>query len=569
MPKIDYSNDSFFKANQKVAKIALKNIQPPPVPITDLSTITQTVTNQPVAIKDIKQSATTSLSVSASSYTELLRLFNILSHDLDESLTDLDSMNENNFAYPEISMINKKNHNPAFDEFMSDKQKQHYRNQGETILLSKIPNIIHNAKSEHEYLDKAVKLIPNIWGMSEAEKRTMIGDVLIKYLTACENKIKELLRTKIAQNIQGQELFNVAYEQIVKTLPKYVPADEKRHFAQQAIDEAQRDDEYYEAEGLHRGGGPKKIVAVPKRSYKSVHKPGSLDNLSVKELRKLIDTRSFENDRGKKIYTSTALKPDLLEYLYNEEHISESHDEDYNYKVRADDTDKILKENNSGKPVSEENKNKLLSRLEIDNSKVDDYDFDKLVNEYESGSSKSGSVHSKPDVSKILKEIESSHDYYKDKFPLKHSKDDGYEEIEFGDDKSTMMSPVSSSHSSKDKKTDIYLLMTADLRIINVATSNLLLHFKGSIAPFFNTLNRRQVETINKENEALRPKFHELISDEFVNKYHLTQTNTITQNSNELYTVINNCVKSYVQPTINGAGFGNKFKPITMHKYYL
>jgi hypothetical protein len=87
---------------------------------------------------------------------------------------------------------------------------------------------------------------------------------------------------------------------------------------------------------LHRGGGPKKIVAVPKRGYKSVHKPNSLDRLSVKELRKLIDVKSFENDRGQKLYTSTALKPDLLNYLYNEKYISESHDKDYNYKVDKD-----------------------------------------------------------------------------------------------------------------------------------------------------------------------------------------------------------------------------------------
>ena len=35
---IDYSSDSIFKASKRVAKTALKNIQPPPIPITEMPT---------------------------------------------------------------------------------------------------------------------------------------------------------------------------------------------------------------------------------------------------------------------------------------------------------------------------------------------------------------------------------------------------------------------------------------------------------------------------------------------------------------------------------------------------
>jgi len=86
MPKpfkqIDYSQDSMIKANQRIAKVALKNIQPPPVPQTDMETITETVTNQPVGIADTinKSASLSSTSTVGKDYTELLKLFSYLSH---------------------------------------------------------------------------------------------------------------------------------------------------------------------------------------------------------------------------------------------------------------------------------------------------------------------------------------------------------------------------------------------------------------------------------------------------------------------------------------------------------
>jgi hypothetical protein len=76
----------------------------------------------------------------------------------------------------------------------------------------------------------------------------------------------------------------------------------------------------------------------------------------------------------------------------------------------------------------------------------------------------------------------------------------------------------------------------------------------------------KQVEKINSENELLKLKVNELTSDEFINTYHQPQTKTIVNNFSALYTTIYNCVESYVQPRINGAGLK---KPISMHKYYM
>jgi hypothetical protein len=61
---IDYSKDSIFQASKRVAKTALKNIQPPPMPMTEMPTVTNTLTQQPIngmvkmtsAISDVKAS---------------------------------------------------------------------------------------------------------------------------------------------------------------------------------------------------------------------------------------------------------------------------------------------------------------------------------------------------------------------------------------------------------------------------------------------------------------------------------------------------------------------------------
>jgi hypothetical protein len=114
-------------------------------------------------------------------------------------------------------------------------------------------------------------------------------------------------------------------------------------------------------------------------------------------------------------------------------------------------------------------------------------------------------------------------------------------------------------------------LLIANMKDVGIATSNVFLFFKGSIVPIFNTLNRRQVEKINEENESVKEKFKELLSDEFIIMYHIPQVKSLTKSSNDLYTVINNAVTSYVQPRNNGGSlFSSKNgKPIIMHRYYL
>ena len=110
-----------------------------------------------------------------------------------------------------------------------------------------------------------------------------------------------------------------------------------------------------------------------------------------------------------------------------------------------------------------------------------------------------------------------------------------------------------------------------NVKDVEISATNLLLFFKSSIAPIFNTLNRRQVEKINEENESVKVKFKELLSDEFIIMYQKPQVKSLTKSSNELYTVINNAVNSYVQPRTNGGSLFDRTnrKPIIMHRYYL
>ena len=58
---IDYSDDSIIKASKQVSKMALKNIQPPPIPVDPTLDPNQGLnTQQPVAISDIKPNGNTS-----------------------------------------------------------------------------------------------------------------------------------------------------------------------------------------------------------------------------------------------------------------------------------------------------------------------------------------------------------------------------------------------------------------------------------------------------------------------------------------------------------------------------
>ena len=143
---IDYSKDSIFQASKRVAKTALKNIQPPPMPITEMPTVTNTLTQQPIngmvkmtsAISDVKPSS--SVVVTAKEYTDLLKFFTVLNHHLDVMVTTLQSRDEEKWLYPKITMKNKINHNEEFNKKLNSTEKRDYLNELKPEIENKLLN---------------------------------------------------------------------------------------------------------------------------------------------------------------------------------------------------------------------------------------------------------------------------------------------------------------------------------------------------------------------------------------------------------------------------------------------
>ena len=105
---IDYSDDSIFKSSKTLSKIALKNIQPIVIEVPDADN--NVIMQQPISvISNIPNNNSNKV------YSELLRYFSYLNHNLDETLTDLDSR-FNEVKYPDIDLANKPNHNKNFDD---------------------------------------------------------------------------------------------------------------------------------------------------------------------------------------------------------------------------------------------------------------------------------------------------------------------------------------------------------------------------------------------------------------------------------------------------------------------
>jgi hypothetical protein len=161
---IDYSSDSLIKASARLAKIALKNVQPPPLPVIDEEidpAQTQTITRQPVAISDVMRPMMAPTGNSTIAYNELLKYFGKLNNHLDSLLTDLDARNEGDLFYPKITMKNKQNHNPNFNKYMTKQEKEDYLEElGPEIrnkMEHKINYVINHSEGYHRDIDTLKK----------------------------------------------------------------------------------------------------------------------------------------------------------------------------------------------------------------------------------------------------------------------------------------------------------------------------------------------------------------------------------------------------------------------------
>ena len=442
---IDYSDDSIFKSSKTLSKIALKNIQPPmiEVPYADDTVITQ----QPISvISNIPNNNSNKV------YSELLRYFSYLNHNLDEALTDLDSR-FNEVKYPDIDLTNKPNHNKNFDDLNAMNTNEKKR-----VLMPDIIKMLQDMKPIDEMKDKLFELSK----IASNDDLNALEPLFTNYLINMHGS--GMTKTDLLK-IAKQFFFDKNNAEIKQTIEDII-------------------DGKIVARGIYHGGGEKN---------KTVTK--NISSFNKFDLANLIKNKTEMSQKRK-------LKNMIM------------HD-----KITVPD----------GKGTKDIEKN--------------DATIAQLMNYI---------LKNKGDNSLIKPEIILGKNEYKSVFHKDISADDiDRDNIE-----------------NEDEYVDS--LFTKELSTINSNISKLLIYFTSSVEPVFNSLNRRQVEKISEENEKLKPKIHELISDEFINHYHIPQTNTITKNFTELYTSINRSVKSYVQPRMNGAGLHGIHKPkIIQYKYYL
>jgi hypothetical protein len=192
---IDYSSDSIFKASKRVAKTALKNIQPPPMPITEMPTVTNTLMQQPIngmvkmtsAISDVKASPS-SMVTTTKEYTDLLKYFSLLNHHLDELNSELQARNEHEWQYPKITMKNKINHNEEFNKKFNKTEKRDYlielKPEIENKLLNEVAKVSRNSLGhDRNYLhlkEFVDKIVPK-YLMTDAEKQTLIDAAITRH----------------------------------------------------------------------------------------------------------------------------------------------------------------------------------------------------------------------------------------------------------------------------------------------------------------------------------------------------------------------------------------------------
>jgi len=114
------------------------------------------------------------------------------------------------------------------------------------------------------------------------------------------------------------------------------------------------------------------------------------------------------------------------------------------------------------------------------------------------------------------------------------------------------MNPISLLSNSSNNDENNVALRTNELKIIANQISNAALIFKSSISSSFNKLQKSQVSDINDEIDEIKPKIDELLTDEFIQLYHVPQIDVIKKSFDKFYSSVKLKINSYVPPRING-----------------
>lgn len=145
-------------------------------------------------------------------------------------------------------------------------------------------------------------------------------------------------------------------------------------------------------------------------------------------------------------------------------------------------------------------------------------------------------------------------DDYHDFYSVESDEDDSNNnQVHPDDDNDDVMSQVTIDNHSQDTN-DQYEkeIVTNHLKLVANQISNMYVQFSNALQPNFKQLSQSKVTSIADIFQQLKPKMQELLSDEFIHKFHTTQTKAISTSFDKLYTIVIIATKSFVKNTSDG-----------------
>lgn len=122
---------------------------------------------------------------------------------------------------------------------------------------------------------------------------------------------------------------------------------------------------------------------------------------------------------------------------------------------------------------------------------------------------------------------------------------------------------------TQTQEPDMSLLSTSELKVVANQITNMQVMFSNSLKPHFKQLSQSKVNTLSDVFDELKPQINELLSDEFIVKFHAPQVATIKKAFDKLYTDVYVSTRSYVKKTTDGGFLDHRHYNDFAERYYL
>jgi hypothetical protein len=145
-------------------------------------------------------------------------------------------------------------------------------------------------------------------------------------------------------------------------------------------------------------------------------------------------------------------------------------------------------------------------------------------------------------------------------------------EPDSGDDMSSISDAPSTATvigKASDPTLDYKSLSTTALKIIANQITNLQVIFSNSLKSNFKQLTQSKVNAISDIFDQIKPQVNELLSDEFIVKYHAPQVVSIRKLFDKLYTDVYVSTRSFVKKTTDGGYLDHRHHNNFAERYYL